>query len=136
MLIRLKPIYLSKLIKFVFGIGLLLAIALFVMMSSDKTMAFSLSLLLISSGVWYAFYLNKNEVLTITIIEGTIALSFVNNSIFKRNDIALPIEAILCERKDTILHLMHQGKLIAIIRKDSVTEAEWNELLLQLKVAA
>jgi hypothetical protein len=136
MLIKLKPIYISSLIKFVFGIGILCAIALFIMMSSDLIMAFSLSLILTSSGVFYAFYLNKNELLTLKIIERNIELSFINNFIFKRNDMTLPIDDLTIVLKKDILNLTHQGKIIAIVRKKSITESEWKELLLQLKVHA
>lgn len=136
MLIRLKPIHISSLMKFVFGIGLLCAIALFIMISSDLIMAFSLSLILTSSGVFYAFYLNKNELLTLKIIERNIELSFINNFIFKRNDMTLPIDDLTIVLKNDILNLTHQGKIIAIVRRKSVTEAEWKELLLQLKVRA
>jgi hypothetical protein len=128
MLIKLKPIYLSLLTKYLIVFGLIFSMFIFLFLPIDKSYCYMISMTFIFAGVLYMFYLNKNEILTLQIEESEVKISFVNNSVFKRQDLKLPKSDIICKNEDEFIKLEKNKILFAIIRRKSMTEKEWSEV--------
>jgi hypothetical protein len=128
MLIKLKPIYLSQLTKYLIVSGLIFSVCIFLFLQIDRSYCYMISMAFIFAGVLYMFYLNKNEVLTLQIEQSEVKISFVNNAVFKRQDMKLSKSDIICKKGDELIKLQKDEILFAIIRSKSLTETEWVEV--------
>ncbi|MFN5309480.1 MAG: hypothetical protein ACK5C0_08490 [Candidatus Kapaibacterium sp.] len=92
------------------------------------------TLLFMSSiGVFWMFYLNRNEVYTLIIDGEMLHLDFFNKAIFKRKELVLQRSDLTAQENDLMLELFYENKHIANIRKASMKTDEWEVIFQFLK---
>jgi hypothetical protein len=92
------------------------------------------TLLFMSSiGVFWMFYLNRNEVYTLIIDGEMLHLDFFNKAIFKRKELVLQRPDLTAQENDLMLELFYENKHIANIRKASMKTDEWEVIFQFLK---
>ncbi len=128
-IIRCKPFLINRLILtfLLGGNALVLCILLLLFKVSINTLTTSM-LFFSSFSVVITFYLTKNEVYTLTVTDNEIHLDFFNKSIFKRVPMKLNKEQFARNSKEENTDLYIEDKIIARIRKRTMTEEEWQKL--------
>jgi hypothetical protein len=105
------------------------ALALFLTFPAIKDYLYLISMTLTLSSLYYMFYKNRFELLIVVIVAEDVHLSFVNNTIYKRNDIKVKKELIRAKEEDDKLVLFIDGEQQAIVRKKAVDASDWEKLL-------
>lgn len=75
------------------------------------------------------FYLNRNEVYTITILEDQLSVDFFNKSFFKRTPMDFRKGEFRIERIGAKLSVYSNDKCIMHIREQSMKSDEWRTIL-------
>lgn len=124
--IQCKPVLLNKLLFTLFsGVALIVVVCAIAIPNSIKTFILPLSLSLASVSIVVMFYLSKNEVYTMILDGEVIHLDFFNKSFFKRKNLELNRNELVFNMGGGLAHILHNNKLIAIVRKNSLKEEEW-----------
>lgn len=133
--IQCKAILMNK--TLVSLVVVIIVIATFlVLLAPDEFRKFYLTstLLFMSSiGVFWMFYLNRNEVYTLIIDGEMLHLDFFNKSIFKRKELVLQRSDLTVQANDSMIELFYENKHIANIRKASMKPDEWEVICQFLK---
>lgn len=107
----------------------IMVIATFLVLSApDEFRKFYLTstLLFMSSiGVFWMFYLNRNEVYILIIDGEMLHLDFFNKAIFKRIELVLQRSDLTVQANDSMIELFYENKHRANIRKASMKSDEW-----------
>ncbi len=117
-------------------IVIMLIATFLVLWAPDEFRKFFLTstLLFMSSiGVFWMFYLNRNEVYTLIIDGEMLHLDFFNKAIFKRKELVLQRSDLTAQENDLMLELFYENKHIANIRKASMKTDEWEVIFQFLK---
>lgn len=124
--IQCKSVLLNKLLFSLFsGVALIVVVCAIAIPSSIQTFILPLSLSLASVSIVVMFYLSKNEVYTMIMDGEAIHLDFFNKSFFKRKNLELNRNELVFNMSEGLGHILHNNKLIAIVRKNSIKEDEW-----------
>ncbi|WP_341836675.1 hypothetical protein WJU16_02120 [Chitinophaga pollutisoli] len=86
-------------------------------------------------GLIWMFKRNYYELLKLEMVKETILFTFVNRNSFiaKKPDVRVAIRDIIVKREDCLLRLNdHKELLIAVIRRNSVSDTIWNGVVKQL----
>ncbi len=133
--IQCKAIVMNK--TLISLVVVIMVIATFlVLLAPDEFRKFYLTstLLFMSSiGVFWMFYLNRNEVYTLIIDGEMLHLDFFNKSIFKRKELVLERSDLTAQANDSMIELFYENKHIANIRKVSMKTDEWEVISQFLK---
>ena len=125
--IQCKAILMNK--TLVSLVVVIMVIATFlVLLAPDEFRKFYLTstlLFMTSIGVFWMFYLNRNEVYTLIIDGEMLHLDFFNKSIFKRKELVLQSSDLIVQANDSMIELFYENKHIANIRKASMKSDEW-----------
>ncbi|MBK7987870.1 MAG: hypothetical protein IPK11_13380 [Ignavibacteria bacterium] len=125
--IQCKAILMNK--TLVSLVVVIIVIATFlVLLAPDEFRKFYLTstlLFMTSIGVFWMFYLNRNEVYTLIIDGEMLHLDFFNKSIFKRKELVLQSSDLIVQANDSMIELFYENKHIANIRKASMKSDEW-----------
>jgi hypothetical protein len=133
--IQCKAILMNK--TLVSLVVVIMVIATFlVLLAPDEFRKFYLTstlLFMTSIGVFWMFYLNRNEVYTLIIDGEMLHLDFFNKSIFKRKELVLERSDLTAQANDSMIELFYENKHIANIRKVSMKTDEWEVISQFLK---
>lgn len=125
--IQCKAILMNK--TLVSLVVVIMVIATFlVLLAPDEFRKFYLTstlLFMTSIGVFWMFYLNRNEVYTLIIDGEMLHLDFFNKSIFKRKELVLERSDLTAQANDSMIELFYENKHRANIRKASMKSDEW-----------
>ncbi len=123
--IHCKPLILNKLLislAIVLVVAIVITILLF-----PQVQEFILpsSITLSSLSVLFIFYLNKNELYTITISGDSLHLDFLNKSFFKRVPLQLKRHDVTLVPQKSFSEIHLNDTVIAKIRESSMKPEEW-----------
>lgn len=125
--IQCKAILMNK--TLISLVVVIMVIATFLVLSApDEFRKFYLTstLLFMSSiGVFWMFYLNRNEVYILIIDGEMLHLDFFNKAIFKRIELVLQRSDLTVQANDSMIELFYENKHRANIRKASMKSDEW-----------
>jgi hypothetical protein len=125
--IQCKAIVMNK--TLISLVVVIMVIATFlVLLAPDEFRKFYLTstlLFMTSIGVFWMFYLNRNEVYTLIIDGEMLHLDFFNKAIFKRIELVLQRSDLTVQANDSMIELFYENKHRANIRKASMKSDEW-----------
>lgn len=127
--IKFKPAFLNKGLLYLIVTGVIISLIIFITLSIDITFRYMFSSLIVFAGLLVVFFANRNEPDKIEIKDNKIHITFLNKSFFKRKPIYFFIQELESKISENgIIHLTNKGKLIAIVRRDSLTTNDWKNL--------
>ncbi|NIG54570.1 hypothetical protein [Chitinophaga sp. Cy-1792] len=130
MVVKIKPKYLMKLQWYLIVPGILISTLSFLFLKMSVEDVLTLNCFVMTAGICGMFYLNRNELMLLNVTpEDKLDLSFINKSfLFKRHDLLLEKSQYEAVQQADIIQLKMNGKLIANVRRNSVTDADWNQV--------
>lgn len=126
--IRLKPVYLIKGLVWIAPIGIVLSLVLFLCLKIDLSYRYFLSMILVFIALLVVFYMNKEELEKICIIENKLEFHFFNKVFFKRKPCICDKQDIETQINDDTIIIFKDKKIIARIRSTSISNEVWIKL--------
>lgn len=123
-----QQFYLKKSINLLVIIGLILSISIFLLFKIDIVYKYFLSMVIVFLGVLIVFYLNKYH-LEKLIINAKLHFIYSNKFFFKKKDKEIGINEVEVDKKNNAkLTISSKGKIVAIVRRNSLNDIEWREI--------
>ena len=127
--IRFEAIYLKKAFWWLFSIGFVISIFIFLGFKIDLSYRYSLSVFIVFLGIIVVFYLNRNELEELSIMGDEIKLSYFNKVFFKRKSARYTKHNIDIKKVDNdIIEILNNGERIGVIRKRSMNSEDWGRV--------
>jgi cell division protein FtsW (lipid II flippase) len=127
--VKFKAIFLKKAFLLLVVVGVIISLLIFIFLDVDFIYKYMLSMLIIFSGIFVIFFLNRNEPERIKIKEDRIQFAFFNKVFFKRTPVSYSIKEINLESHDNdIMRLFKNEELFAVIRKEAIKTEDWESL--------
>lgn len=127
--VKFKAIFLKKAFLLLVVVGVIISLLIFIFLDVYFIYKYMLSMLIIFSGIFVIFFLNRNEPERIKIKEDRIQFAFFNKVFFKRTPVSYSIKEINLESHDNdIMRLFKNEELFAVIRKEAIKTEDWESL--------
>lgn len=133
MILKLKPVYLSRIMNYIFLGGGAVVILFMLFFPLHWAYKYFVSMVFLFVALLYGFYLNRNDLLIIQCNPDNVEFSFINNVFFKRKTMKLQRVEIEYNETNGVMSFLRHGKLFAILRKKSVNDIEWEQLTAYFK---
>lgn len=123
-----RPVYLLKFLVLTLLCSQIMIVTFYLVVSKSIIINIVIWMPIIAIGIVFGFYLNRFELKSITVFNNNMKVDFVNKSFFARNSATIEYEELSMIKSKNQIQLFHRGKLLGIIRINSINDDKLVEL--------